>query len=99
MKIISGFSPAFTIAHYNVADIIGHLSGLSDTFVSALKTSFRVEHSLSFRVLSSSAALSLLWPSMQPALRLGHLYLFLLIYFLLHEGIGLEQNHFLFIFL
>ena len=99
MKIISGFSPAFTIAHYNVADIIGHLSGLSDTFVSALKTSFRVEPSLSFRVLSSSAALSLLWPSMQPALRLGHLYLFLLIYFLLHEGIGLEQNHFLFIFL
>ena len=39
MKIISGFSPAFTIAHYNVADIIGHLSGLSDTFVSALKIS------------------------------------------------------------
>ena len=94
MKIISGFSPAFTIAHYNVADIIGHLSGLSDTFVSALKTSFRVEPSLSFRVLSSSAALSLLWPSMQPALRLGHLYLFLLLCFLLHEGTGLEQNHF-----
>ena len=94
MKIISGFSPAFTIAHYNVADIIGHLSGLSDTFVSALKISFRIEPSFSFHVLSPSAALSLLWPSMQPALRLGHLYLFLLLCFLLHEGTGLEQNHF-----
>ena len=33
--------------------------------------------------------------SMQSALRLGHLFLFLLLCFLLHEGIGLEQIHFL----
>ena len=43
--------------------------------------------------------LLLLWPSMQSVLRLGHLFLLLFLCFLLHEGIGLEQIHFLSILL